>query len=359
MPHKTQVIEKKGDVSIIYTAKGEAIYVDNEDVPKLSAYSWCLNKAGYPVARIDGRVVRIHRYLLGPSEGEIIDHINGNPLDNRKSNLRKCNNTQNARNCKLGKNNKTGYTGVSLTPEGKYKARIMADRREIRLGHYLAKDAAIVARMSAERDFFDSFAPVDNALRNSPCSEFLEKGMYKGMLYCGKKQLRFQTSLSRDNYKTLERKPGVKTSQSLLDDNQNMFQTAVAAAAKKEAGARNWKIPMEDMPVSVKIKFLREIPRSKIQWVKAAAQDGLTAPPLPENWSSLSDWVMATLVGIVISTKSQVFDISLAAEYAEQPRTEVTVTGYYLNLGEIKATANANIKRKKEIEKHEAQRKQR
>ena len=54
----------------------------------------------------------MHRYILNLKKGDMIDHINGNGLDNRRSNLRICTHTQNQANRRLSKNNTSGYKGV-------------------------------------------------------------------------------------------------------------------------------------------------------------------------------------------------------------------------------------------------------
>lgn len=135
--------------------------VDAENAEKVKKYSWCISKTGYPIANIGGKVTKLHRFLLGiEKQKEIVDHINGNPLDNRRINLRICTCAENNRNCKLSKNNSTGHTGVSrIKSTGKFRARIMLDRKEIRLGHFDTYEEAVKAREQAEIKYFGEFAP--------------------------------------------------------------------------------------------------------------------------------------------------------------------------------------------------------
>lgn len=145
----------------IITKKGEKILIDIEDFEKVKKYSWCISKTGYPVANINGKVIKLHRYLLNVKNSKIIiDHKNRNPLDNRKSNLRICTQLENARNTTVSKNNNTGYLGISLTAQGKYRARITVNRKEIRLGNYEKIEDAINARKKAEKIYFGEFAPM-------------------------------------------------------------------------------------------------------------------------------------------------------------------------------------------------------
>lgn len=155
--------EKIGDVYKMTTSNGTAILIDEQDYERVSKYSWCLNKAGYPVANISHKVTRISRFILGLNDNtKLVDHINGNPLDNRRNNLRICTNTENARNCKLSKNNTSGYVGVRLEKSGRWRARIMVDHKEIYLGTYETKEEAIKARQEAEKKYYGEFAPCKN-----------------------------------------------------------------------------------------------------------------------------------------------------------------------------------------------------
>jgi len=101
----------------IKTTKGEIIIVDKDDFEKLSKYRWYINKAGYAANDSKPRKV-MHRFILSNPK-EHVDHINRNKLDNRKCNLRLCNQSQNTANTKLNKNSKSGYKGVSWSK--KYK----------------------------------------------------------------------------------------------------------------------------------------------------------------------------------------------------------------------------------------------
>ena len=65
------------------------------------------------------------------------------------------------------KNNKTGYLGISITPYGKYRARIMVDRKEIRLGNYDNLEDAINARREAELKYFGKYSPSESRKNKS------------------------------------------------------------------------------------------------------------------------------------------------------------------------------------------------
>lgn len=154
---KNKFIEK-GDITEVYTTKGEKFIIDTEDIEKIKCSTWCKNKSGYLVAKKDGKNIRLHRFILDYNGNLVVDHINGDITDNRKSNLRICTQKNNSRNTTSPKNSKLGILGVNLTAQGKYRARIMVDRKEIELGIYETLEAAIEARRKAELIYFKEYS---------------------------------------------------------------------------------------------------------------------------------------------------------------------------------------------------------
>lgn len=74
---------------------GEVCLVSDEDLPLLSRFSWYLQNKGYVCGRIGNGFVMIHRFVTGAKGAQIVDHINGDKLDNRRENLRIVNHSQN------------------------------------------------------------------------------------------------------------------------------------------------------------------------------------------------------------------------------------------------------------------------
>lgn len=164
----TELIKRKsknevhvvGDIAYLKTTKGVTFKIDLIDLPSVSKYTWCQNKSGgYLVANVNNRVVRLSRYLLNPPKNLFVDHINGDILDNTRTNLRACPPTGNSRNCNISKNNSTGYPGISRVNSGKFRARIMVNRRELFLGLFNTIEEAIEVRKAAELQYFKEFAP--------------------------------------------------------------------------------------------------------------------------------------------------------------------------------------------------------
>jgi hypothetical protein len=99
---------------------GEAL-VDLIDLAMLEALGkrWCAKHSpdgGISAVR-SGKVPDLHRLLTGAPEGLVVDHLNRNPLDNRRANLRVVTQAENATNRKLNVRNRTGVRGVRFDPE--------------------------------------------------------------------------------------------------------------------------------------------------------------------------------------------------------------------------------------------------
>lgn len=150
----TNSFEIKEGVLYITTKNNDVILADPEDYEKLSKHSWCISKTGYPVANINGRPTKLHRYILELSDPkDIVDHKNRNPLDNRRQNLRRCTQAENMRN-KSGKN---GYIGIRVTPYKTYNVRITINYKEIYVGSFKTLEEAIAARNKAEDEYHGEF----------------------------------------------------------------------------------------------------------------------------------------------------------------------------------------------------------
>lgn len=144
----------------VRTAKGKPFLIDRCDLEKTLACSWCRSKTGYLVATINRKVTKLHRYLLGLTDAkDTVDHIDGDPFNNRRSNLRICSTTENSKNNKLKSNNSSGYQGVRKTPNNTFSVRIMVSRKEIHIGNFKTFEEAIAARKDAELKYFGDFAP--------------------------------------------------------------------------------------------------------------------------------------------------------------------------------------------------------
>lgn len=99
-------------------------------------------------------------YVYGKWPEKLIDHINGDPTDNRIANLREATMSENMHNQRRAhKHNKTGILGVQWRPsKNKFRARIAVSGKEIHLGHFDSVEDAQNAYLDAKEKLHD-FAP--------------------------------------------------------------------------------------------------------------------------------------------------------------------------------------------------------
>ena len=129
--------------------------IDLDDVDEIKKYKWCLNNIGYVINREFGL---LHRLIMNPDTDMVVDHINHNKLDNRKSNLRICTKQQNNMNKKVRKDNTSGIKGIWWNKSrNKWTAEIMVNSKKHHLGDFSTKEEAAKARMNAEIEYFGEY----------------------------------------------------------------------------------------------------------------------------------------------------------------------------------------------------------
>jgi len=147
--------------------KGKSVIVDDDDYEKLSLYRWVVNYYGYAVRSAHKDIglnatLLMHRQLLNPQKGELVDHVNGNKLDNRKSNLRLATIAENQRNRGKQRNNRSGHKGVCLLKDDqrvkKWVAQITVDGKRNRIGYYYTAEEASEAYEIASKKHFGKFS---------------------------------------------------------------------------------------------------------------------------------------------------------------------------------------------------------
>lgn len=117
---------------------GEFAIVDKEDYDELSKFKWSLTKNGYTQARINGKMTKMHTHLKGKApKGFVIDHINRNKLDNRRSNLEFRTFSENAQNKDKAPNTTSSYYGVHWDKiRNKWVASISYQKDSKNLGYF-------------------------------------------------------------------------------------------------------------------------------------------------------------------------------------------------------------------------------
>ena len=153
-------IDMNTNIAIGTGNNGTEFIIDAEDWVKCKDYCWIAAPIPGKLNHVaSGRVGRLHRFLMNPPDDMVVDHINGNPLDNRKCNLRVCTQQQNTMNRKVASNNTSGCAGVRWQPcANKWQANIGYKGKSFYLGLYDTKEEAIKARKEAEKKYFGEYA---------------------------------------------------------------------------------------------------------------------------------------------------------------------------------------------------------
>jgi hypothetical protein len=151
--------------------KGKVALVDDEDYERvMEAGPWQYSDR-YAVGRPYGKQrIYLHRFILGltPGDGNEVDHINQDKLDDRKQNLRLCTRSQNNANRGAYRNNTSGYKCVYFDQKrGEYQAYILVNRHKIHLGRFATAKEAARAYDKAAPLYFGEFA-----LLNFPGEEY-------------------------------------------------------------------------------------------------------------------------------------------------------------------------------------------
>ena len=143
--------------------------VDDCDHQRLNRYKWyavrqfnCL----YAIRSFwrNGRqmTVRMHRFITDAKSGQIIDHRDGDGLNNTRGNLRQCSKSQNAMNSRIRNTNKSGFKGVCWHKRiNKWYAQIQVKGKKVHLGYFTCIMKASKAYIAAAKKYHGEFAKVN------------------------------------------------------------------------------------------------------------------------------------------------------------------------------------------------------
>lgn len=124
---KTNIYECFGDYYKIWDYKHQNFTtIDKEDYELVKKYYWGKSKK-YWRTTINNKGVRLHDFIMQKDmtdKATVVDHIDRNPSNNRKNNLRIVTYLDNSHNLSVSKNNTSGVTGVGITKDGLWRAYI-------------------------------------------------------------------------------------------------------------------------------------------------------------------------------------------------------------------------------------------
>jgi len=151
---------------VISLTQGKQVIVDDEDFGWISQWNWYAHKQGntFYAKRTTGKdrkviIIHMHREIVQPPKGMYVDHIDGNGLNNQRSNLRICTKAQNGMNRGKQANNSSGYKGVGWDrTRNKWRAQIKIGQGSVFIGRFDRLEDAIKAYDAKALELFGEFA---------------------------------------------------------------------------------------------------------------------------------------------------------------------------------------------------------
>lgn len=151
------------DSVIIKGSKGEDILIDIDWYDRLIINNWnCYGGYARTFSKVNGKLISesMHRVVMGIiPEGLVVDHINGNKLDNRMVNLRTCTVAENSRNRKVSDNTKNTYLGVTFHKrDRRWQAQVRHKGIRYYCGYFKTEKEAAVAYDKKAKELHKEFA---------------------------------------------------------------------------------------------------------------------------------------------------------------------------------------------------------
>lgn len=147
------------ELTDIHLNKVAETVIDSADYNKCKDYKWHYGQHGY-VRCSNPSLIYLHRIIMGCTPMEMIDHKDGNPLNNKKENLRICTQFQNLQNRPKNKSH-VGYKGVVFT-RNRYRVKITAERKTKYIGTFADQLSAAKAYNEAALKYHGEFARLND-----------------------------------------------------------------------------------------------------------------------------------------------------------------------------------------------------
>lgn len=168
-------------MATLSTNHGVEILIDDEDYEELSKYKWYKMKIGYiyrvTTSSINRHSIFIHREVLSAPKGLQVDHINRDPLDNRRVNLRICTAAENSANV-ARRGGVSVYKGVYRRRDGRWIAGVISEHINHWLGSYATEEEAGMAYNNGALYYHNDFAVLNDIPGYTPGPIFIPK-LYK------------------------------------------------------------------------------------------------------------------------------------------------------------------------------------
>lgn len=149
----------EGDVKAIPLADGFYAYIDAADYEWVSKYNWRIFGGGYAARHEKGKMIFMHREIMKPPEGMVVDHIDGSKANNCRINLRVCTRQENQRNRAKTAGAVSRFKGVWFDKRvGKWRATIHMKGKSIFIGHFEEEEEAARAYDRKAVELFGEFA---------------------------------------------------------------------------------------------------------------------------------------------------------------------------------------------------------
>lgn len=157
-------IQQPKSHKIIALTSGAVTLVPNDKYDMLMQQYWHLSSAGYAVCTRWGKekkLTYLHRLVMDAPKGVEVDHINRDPLDNRRENLRLCSHSQNGAN-KLPPASKSGYKNVYKTYETRWQVKAKVKGKITYFGSYRSLKEAVIKSNEVLIELHGEFATLNS-----------------------------------------------------------------------------------------------------------------------------------------------------------------------------------------------------
>jgi hypothetical protein len=176
LKRRLRPIKVDGDVAIVHLTRGYVAVIDAADVPLVDQWNWCAEvsrkrdgsfRTVYAM-RTDtapGKkavTVKLHRVILGAEDDAVVDHKDGDGLNNRRTNLRPATGAQNNFNSRKRVDNSSGKRGVHWHKvRKKWRAEIQANGKKKHLGLFCSIEEAAAAYLTASESLHGEYGRPD------------------------------------------------------------------------------------------------------------------------------------------------------------------------------------------------------